>query len=86
MGTLQVGYRERVYKLTTQCFKDLGGDVVPQQKELGEKIPEAAPFCWKNSTCRDMVSNLAESLSQQGYEEKKQSTRRKLIDYFPACH
>jgi len=43
VGTLQVGYRERVYKLATQCFKDLGGDVVPQQKKLGQKITEDAP-------------------------------------------
>ena len=85
-GALKAGDHKSVYKLTTQCFKDFGDEAVAQQKELGEKITVDDPSSLEElnsvGTC---LFILAESLSQQGYEEKSQSTLQKLIDDFPAC-
>lgn len=84
---LKAGDHELVSELTTQCFEEFGDDAVRQQKESGEEISKenASSFPELNSvgTC---LFILAESLSQQGYDEKCQATLKKLITDFPECH
>ena len=84
---LKAGDHMLVSKLTTQCFEEFGDDAVRQQKESGEEISKenASSFPELNSvgTC---LFILAESMSQQGYDEKSQATLKKLITDFPECH
>ena len=84
---LKAGDHEQVSELTTQCFEKFGDDAVKQQKESGEEISKdnAHSFPELNSvgTC---LFILAESLSQQGKDEKSQATLKKLIADFPECH
>ena len=84
---LKAGEHEQVSELTTQCFKEFGDEAVRQQKESGEEISKenASSFPELNSvgTC---LFILAESLSQQGNDEKSQAILKKLINDFPECH
>ncbi|MFL2862034.1 MAG: tetratricopeptide repeat protein [Pirellulales bacterium] len=84
---LKAGDHEQVSELTTQCFEEFGNEAVKQQKESGEEISKdnAHSFPELNSvgTC---LFILAESLSQQGKDEKSQATLQKLITDFPECH
>jgi hypothetical protein len=84
---LKAGDHEQVSELTTQCFEEFGDEAVKQQKESGEEISKdnAHSFPELNSvgTC---LFILAESLSQQGKDEKSRATLKKLIADFPECH
>ena len=84
---LKAGDHEQVSELTTQCFEEFGDEAIKQQKESGEEISKdnAASFPELNSvgTC---LFILAESLSQQGKDEKSQATLKKLIANFPESH
>ena len=84
---LKAGDHEQVSEITTQCFEEFGNEAVKQQKESGEEISKdnAHSFPELNSvgTC---LFILAESLSQQGKDEKSQATLQKLITDFPECH